>query len=40
MLLVLDGGTRRAFGPRDKVMQEVLQNYKDVKRSIGPGGVT
>ncbi len=39
-LLVLDGGARRAFGPRDKVMREVLQNYQDVKRSIGPGGVT
>ncbi len=40
MLLVLDGGTRRAFGPRDEVMKEVLQNYKDVRKTAGPGGVT
>lgn len=40
MLLVLDGGTRRAFGPRDQVMKEVLQNYSDVRRAAGPGGVT
>jgi len=40
MLLVLDGGARRAFGPRDTVMKEVLQNYQDVKRSVGPGGVS
>ena len=40
MLLVLDMGARRAFGPRDEVMKEVLQNYQDVRRSAGPGGVT
>ncbi len=40
LLLVLDGGTRRAFGPRDAVMKEVLQNSKEVLRSVGPGGVT
>jgi PrtD family type I secretion system ABC transporter len=39
-LLVLDGGARRAFGPRDEVMKEVLQNYQDVVRKVGPGGVT
>ncbi|MDJ0826269.1 MAG: type I secretion system permease/ATPase [Rhodobacter sp.] len=40
VLLVLDGGMRRAFGPRDEVLKEVLQNYKDVKQRTGPGGVT
>ena len=40
MLLVLDGGARRAFGPRDEVMKEVLSNYAQVKKSAGPGGVT
>ncbi|MCG6904591.1 MAG: type I secretion system permease/ATPase [Rhodobacter sp.] len=40
MLLVLDMGARRAFGPRDEVMKEVLQNYKEVRRSAGPGGVS
>uniref|UniRef100_UPI0015531C7B ATP-binding cassette domain-containing protein n=1 Tax=Pseudoruegeria sp. HB172150 TaxID=2721164 RepID=UPI0015531C7B len=38
MLLVLDGGARRAFGPRDAVMKEVLQNYKQVSQGVGPGG--
>lgn len=40
MLLVLDGGARRAFGPRDAVMKEVLQNHRHVqKASGGTGGV-
>jgi len=38
-LLVLDGGARRAFGPRDAVMKEVLQNYQEVRKGAGPGGV-
>ncbi|MDJ0631524.1 MAG: type I secretion system permease/ATPase [Rhodobacter sp.] len=40
VLLVLDGGMRRAFGPRDEVLKEVLQNYQDVRQKSGPGGVT
>lgn len=40
MLLVLDMGARRAFGPRDQVMKEVLQNYKDMRLHAGPGGVS
>jgi len=39
-LLVLEMGARRAFGPRDQVLKEVLANYKDVRQSAGPGGVT
>ncbi|MFY0619779.1 type I secretion system permease/ATPase [Shimia sp.] len=38
-LLVLDQGARRAFGPRDTVLKEVLQNYSEVKNSNTPGGV-
>ncbi|MEM1389396.1 MAG: type I secretion system permease/ATPase [Pseudomonadota bacterium] len=39
MLLVLDNGTRRAFGPRDAVLKEVLQNYQQVKKGgKTPGG--
>jgi len=38
ILLVLDGGTRRAFGPRDEVLKEVLQNYRQVQKNTGPGG--
>lgn len=40
MLLVLDGGARRAFGPRDEVMKEVLQNHRQVRAGTGhKGGV-
>jgi ATP-binding cassette subfamily C protein len=37
-LLVLDGGLRRAFGPRDEVLRAMVQNAGDVVRSAGPGG--
>lgn len=39
LLLVLENGARRAFGPREDVMREVLQNYETLKASPGPGGV-
>lgn len=38
-LLVLEGGAKRAFGPRDEVLKDVLENYKDVRNASGPGGV-
>ncbi|SFL64669.1 type I secretion system permease/ATPase [Shimia aestuarii] len=38
-LLVLDSGAKRAFGPREEVMREVLTNYQQIKDSSGPGGV-
>lgn len=38
-LLVLEGGVRRAFGPKDEVLKEVLQNHGEVMNSRGPGGV-
>jgi ABC-type protease/lipase transport system fused ATPase/permease subunit len=37
LLLVLDGGVRTAFGPRDEVLSKTLQNYGDVKRGLRPG---
>ncbi len=37
-LLVLENGARRAFGPRDVVLKEVLQNYRAVQAATGPGG--
>jgi len=40
LLLVLEDGTRRAFGPRDKVLREMVRNHGDIARSPGPGGVT
>ncbi|PSL21259.1 ATP-binding cassette subfamily C protein [Shimia abyssi] len=39
MLLVLENGATRAFGPRDEVMKEVLQNYQQIKGSSDPGGI-
>ena len=39
LLLMLDGGMARAFGPKDKVMAEVLKNSAEIQQSKGPGGV-
>ncbi|MDA3859072.1 MAG: type I secretion system permease/ATPase [Roseovarius sp.] len=38
-LLMLDNGAARAFGPRDKVLQEVLQNHKDLAATATKGGL-
>jgi ATP-binding cassette subfamily C protein len=38
LILILDGGQRRAFGPRDEVLKQNLQNFGDV-RGFAPGGV-
>ena len=40
LLLVLEDGTRRAFGPRDAVLREMVKNHTDIVRSTGPGGVS
>jgi len=40
LLMVLDGGMRRAFGPRDEVLREMVQNHEQITRSSGQGGVT
>lgn len=40
LLLVLDGGMRRAFGPRDEVLRSTLRNAGEIARSTGQGGVT
>lgn len=39
MLLVLDNGSRTAFGPKDEVLQKMVQNHKQIAQSAGPGGV-
>jgi len=39
-LLVLEGGTRRAFGPRDEVLREMVKNHAEIVRSPAPGGVS
>ena len=40
MLMVLDGGMRKAFGPRDEVLRQMVKNHEDIARSTGQGGVT
>ena len=40
LLLVLEDGTRRAFGPRDQVLREMVKNHSEITKAAGPGGVT
>ena len=40
LLLVLEDGTRRAFGPRDQVLREMVKNHTEIVRSASPGGVS
>lgn len=39
LLLMLEDGTRRAFGPRDEVLRGLVKNHTEIVRSKGPGGV-
>ncbi|MEP3442324.1 MAG: type I secretion system permease/ATPase [Sulfitobacter sp.] len=40
-LLVLDGGMRKAFGPKDEVLKGMVQNHKDIAQApTHAGGVT
>lgn len=38
-LLVLEGGSRKAFGPRDEVLKSMVSNHKDILRKTA-GGVS
>jgi ATP-binding cassette subfamily C protein len=38
-LLVLEEGTRRAFGPRDQVLRQMVQNHAEITASTAQGGV-
>lgn len=41
MLLVIEAGARRAFGPKDEVLSEMVKNHSEIKRSAGKtGGVS
>ena len=38
MLLVLDGGMRKAFGPRDEVLREMVKHHSEITNSTGQSG--
>ncbi|MCK0095918.1 type I secretion system permease/ATPase [Yoonia sp. F2084L] len=38
LLLVIEGGARRAFGPKDEVLAEMVKNHDEIKRSTGKAG--
>ena len=40
LLLILEDGQRRAFGPRDEVLRNSVRNHTEIVRSKGPGGVS
>lgn len=40
LLLVLEGGMIKAFGPRDEVLRSTVKNHAEIKRAPGAGGVT
>ncbi|ETA52526.1 type I secretion system permease/ATPase [Ponticoccus alexandrii] len=39
MLLMLEGGSRAAFGPKDEVLQSMVKNHQQIQKSATPGGV-
>lgn len=39
MLLALDGGMRRAFGPREQVLKGVVANHAEIARTAAAGGI-
>ena len=38
VLLVIENGVRRAFGPKDEVLAEMVQNHGEIQRSTGKAG--
>lgn len=38
-LLVLNGGTRTAYGPKDKILREMVSNHQDLNNDPTSGGV-
>jgi ABC-type protease/lipase transport system fused ATPase/permease subunit len=37
-LLVIEGGVVRAFGPKDKVLADMVSNRQVIKNAAGTGG--
>lgn len=38
-LLVVENGTRAAFGPKEKVLREMVSNHQDIQKTAAMGGV-
>jgi len=39
MLLMLDQGTRVAFGPKDQVLRDMVSNHQELQKTTTMGGV-
>ncbi len=39
LLLMIENGARRAFGPKDEVLREIVKNHQEITVPGGPGGV-
>ncbi len=39
MLLVLENGSRAAFGPKEEVLRSMVKNHQQIAKNAGPGGV-
>jgi len=39
LILMLEGGNARAFGPKDEVLKKMVQNHKSIARDGNGGGV-
>ena len=40
LLMVLEGGARKAFGPKDDILREMVKNHEQIRSNAGKGGVT
>ncbi len=40
LILMLENGMRRAFGPKDAVLAEMVRNAREIQQPAGTGGVT
>lgn len=38
-ILMLENGAARAFGPKDEVLKQIVQNHQQIQRSANAGGV-
>ncbi|WP_299923198.1 type I secretion system permease/ATPase [uncultured Pelagimonas sp.] len=39
LLLMIENGTRAAFGPKEEVLRQMVKNHQQIQKSPNPGGV-